>query len=222
MNCIDLRRLVPIDPARIDPEALAHAARCRSCNDFIEATRATEKLLAATLNVPVPEGLARRAVQRAVQRQGISRRYALAAGLALALGTGVIAYRAKDDPRALAGIDFVVYEEAGAILGAKPADPRDLALVAARIGIRLPVNSDDMRYVGTCPFDGGIAHHVVMKTSFGKVTLLLVPGRTIGSRVVAAAHGLEAVVAPARGGCVVIVADSTRSLTRVESSLYPA
>jgi hypothetical protein len=219
MNCLDLRRAVMVDPLRLDTQALAHAEHCDLCREFLADALELEAQLDMALRVPVPHGLKERALRRAIEEPRFSRRYALAAGLALAVGAGTALVWTRNDPLALAGIDFVVYEEAQAILDAKPADLGELDRAAVEIGIKLPGQLGELRYVGTCPFGGGTAHHVVLKTTHGKATLLLLPGRTGDSRAVAAARGLEAVIAPAAGGSVAIIADSSRSLARIEAIL---
>ena len=222
MNCLDLRRVAMIDPLRLDTEALAHAEQCDLCRGFLAEALELEAQLDLALQVPIPHGLKERAMRHAVEAPRFSRRYALAAGIALALGAGTAMLWRRNDPLALAGIDFVVFEEAQAILDAKPADTAELLRAAVEVGIKLPGQLGELRYVGTCPFGGATAHHVVLKTSYGKATLLLLPGRTLASRAVAVARGLEAVVAPAVGGSVAIIADSSRSLARIEAILNSA
>jgi hypothetical protein len=222
MNCLDLRRAALIDPRRLDTEALEHTKACHACGVFLAEALTLENRLDDALHVPVPHGLKERALRHAVEAPRFSRRYALAAGIALALGAGTAMLWRRNDPLALAGIDFVVFEEAQAILDAKPANPADLQRAAVELGIRLPGQLGELRYIGTCPFGGATAHHVVLKTAYGKATLLLLPGRTLASRAVAVAHGLEAVVAPTAGGSVAIIADSSRSLARIEEVLGSA
>ncbi len=222
MNCLDLRRAVLVDPRRLDTEAREHAETCPTCGAFLAEAFALESQLDDALRVAVPRGLKERALRHAVEAPRFSRRYALAAGITLALGTGAAMIWRRNDPLALAGIDFVVFEEAQAILDAKPSDPAELQRAAAQAGVRLPAQLGELRYVGTCPFGGAIAHHVVLKTPYGKATLLLLPGRSLASRAVAAAHGLEAVVAPTTGGSIAIIADSSRSLARIEEFLGSA
>lgn len=219
MNCLEFRRAVLLDPNRLDTESLVHAEHCDACREFLGQARELEAQLENALQIPLPHGLEERAVRHALESPRISRRQALAAGLALAAAAGVGVMWKRDDPLALAGIDFVVFEEAQAILDAKPADPAALRRAAVRTGVTLPAQLGELRYVGTCPFAGTIAHHVVLKTAFGKATLLLLPDRPLGSRAVASARGLEAAITPANGGSVAIIADSSRSLARIETLL---
>lgn len=223
MNCLDLRRAALVDPRRLDAEALEHAKACHGCGVLLAEALALEDRLDDALHVPVPAGLKERTLRYATEAPRFSRRYALAAGIALALGgAGTAMLWRRIDPLALAGIDFVVFEEAQAILDAKPADPAKLRRAAVEVGINLPDQLGELRYIGTCPFGGTVAHHVVLKSAYGKATLLLSPGRIPVSRAVASARGLEAVVTPASGGCVAIIADSSRSLARIEEILGSA
>ncbi|TAK49452.1 MAG: DUF3379 family protein [Betaproteobacteria bacterium] len=220
MNCLEFRRAAMLAPRRLDTEALGHAERCPACGVFLGEALGLEAQIENSLDIPVPHGLQERMVRNALDAPRISRRQALVAGLALAAtagGAGLLWQR--DDPLALAGIDFVVFEEAQAILDAKPADPASLRRAALQTGIVLPAQLGELRYIGTCPFAGATAHHVVLKTAFGKATLLLLPGRPLGTRLIASARGLHAAIAPASGGSVAIIADSSRGIARIESIL---
>jgi hypothetical protein len=90
------------------------------------------------------------------------------------------------------------------------------------MGVSLPEQLGELRYMGTCPFAGATAHHVLVRTPLGKVTLLLIPERPLGSRVVASAHGFEAAVVPAHGGSFALIGDSSRSILRAETLLKAA
>lgn len=219
MNCLELRRAAMLDPRRLDTESLEHAEHCELCSEFLAQALELEAQIDGALQVPVPHGLQERAVRNVLETPRISRRQALAAGLAFAAAAGLTAVWKRDDPLALAGIDFVVFEEAQAILDAKPSDPAELRRAARQTGIVLPAQIGELHYVGTCPFAGTTAHHVVLKTAFGKATLLLLPDRPLGARLLASARGLQAAVTPAASGSVAIIADSSRSIERIETIL---
>lgn len=208
-----------VDPQRIDAALLEHAEHCETCREFLSQAREMETQLEAMLDVPVPQELRARVFAEAVGAPRRSRRYALAAGVALGVAAGIGLLWKRDDPLALAGIEFVIFEEAQAILDAKPADRATLDRVVHKLRVMKPDHFGQAVYVGTCPFGGGMAHHVVIKTAHGKVTLLLMPEHGRAERGAASARGLEAVVTPATGGSVAIIADSARSVERIESML---
>jgi hypothetical protein len=208
-----------IDPRRLDAEARAHAEGCAACGELLARSLQLEDRLADALKVPVPPGLADRVLRNATQQPQGRRWLALAASVVLAVALAAALAWPRNDPLARAGIDFVLYEEAQAILDAKPADRAVLERVATGLGVALPGQLGEIRYVGTCPFAGGTAHHVLVKTPLGKATLLLMPKRPLASRVVASANGFEAAIVPARGGAVAIVSPSARAIARIEALL---
>jgi hypothetical protein len=198
---------------------MEHAEQCPACRDFHARGLEAESRLAAVLRVKVPEGLHARVLDRTAAARRPMRWLALAASLLVAVAIAFFAAAPGNDPVALAGIDFVMYEEAQAIADAKPTDFRVLAKVAQAMGVSLSEQLGEIRYVGTCPFAGTTAHHVLVKTPLGKVTLLLVPDRPLGSRVVATAHGMQAAIVPVKAGSVAIIGGSGRSVVRTETLL---
>jgi hypothetical protein len=220
MNCLDFRRAVMVDPGRLDPEARAHAAGCAGCREFLARSLEFEDRLAGSLKVPVPPGLGGRLARAATaSSRGAARWYGLAASIVAAIVLAAALAWPHNDPLALAGIDFVVFEESQAIADAKPADAGALRRVAREMGVSLPAQLGEVRYIGTCPFAGTTAHHVLVKSPLGKVTLLLIPEQPLASRVAASARGLEAAVVPAAAGSVAIIAGSARGIARAETLL---
>lgn len=219
MNCLEFRRASLSDPRRLDAAAMEHAEQCPACRDFHARGLEAESRLAAVLRVKVPGGLHARVLDRTSAARRPMRWLALAASLLVAVAIAFFAAAPGNDPVALAGIDFVMYEEAQAIADAKPTDVQVLAGVAREMGVSLSEQLGEIHYVGTCPFAGTTAHHVLVKTPLGKVTLLLVPDRPLGSRVVATAHGMQAAIVPVKAGSVAIIGGSGRSVVRTETLL---
>lgn len=218
MNCLEFRRSALADPRRLGGEAAEHAAQCPPCEEFLAHALEAETRLAATLRVPVPEGLRARLLDRIAAARR-PRWFALAASLLAALALALALAWPRNDALALAGIDFVVFEEAQSIADATPTDMRVLARVARDMGVSLPEQLGEIHYVCVYPFVAGAAHHLLVKSPLGKVTLLLIPDRTAAVRAVGAAYGLEAAVLPARAGSIVIIGESGRSIGRVETLL---
>jgi hypothetical protein len=219
-SCLHFRRSVLVDPHALDPNAREHKAGCSACAQFHErALRLDDQVLDAARVTP-PAGLADQ-IMDAISRPDRSRRslYAVAASVLMAVSLAIGVWYPRNDPLALAGIDFVVDEEASAILLAKPADPARLAQVAQTLGVRLPEQLGEIRYIGTCPFGGGIAHHVVVTSPAGKVTLLLLPDRTIAESASASSRGFRSLVRPVKGGSIAIIANSERGVERTSMML---
>ncbi len=218
MNYLEFRRAVLVDPRRPGGEASSHAERCPSCREFLLHLLEIEEQLAAALRVGVPQGLSARLLDR-MRAPRRSRWLALAASLLAAAAIALALGWPRSDAMALAGIDFVVFDEAQAIVKAKPTDMKVLAAVARNMGVALPGQLGDIYYVCVYPFVSGPAHHVLVKSPLGKVTLLLIPGRPLAVRAAGEAYGLQAAVLPAAEGSIIVIGESARSIGRVETLL---
>jgi hypothetical protein len=218
MNCLEFRRAALADPRRLAADAARHAEQCTACKEFLAHSLEFEAQLTAALRVPVPQGLDARLLERAAAARR-PRWLALAASLLAAIAIALALGWPRSDAVALAGIDFVVFDEAQSIADAKPTDMQVLAAVARNMGVSLPEQLGALNYVCIYPFAAGAAHHVLVKSPLGKVTLLLIPERTVSARTAAAAHGLQAAVLPAAAGSIVIIGESARSIGRVETLL---
>lgn len=219
-SCLHFRRSVLVDPHALDSNAREHDADCRACAAFHErALRLDDQVLEAARIVP-PAGLADQ-IMVVTSPPARARRslYTIAASFLLAVSLAIGVWYPRNDPLALAGIDFVVDEEASAILSAKPSDPARLAQVARTLNVRLPEQLGEIRYIGTCPFGGGIAHHVVVTSPAGKVTLLLLPDRTVTEAASASSRGFRSLVRPVNGGSIAIIASSERGVERTSMML---
>jgi hypothetical protein len=217
MNCLEFRSAVLADPRRPGDEAAAHARRCAACREYLARALQFEDELAAGLRVPVPTDLAARLLGRRSQWRWM----ALAASLLLAAALAFLLARQPSDPLALAAIDFVVLDEAHAVAVAKPPPMQALIDVSRKMRVSLPDRLGEIRYICVYPFAGGGAHHLLVTTPLGKVTLLLMPDRPLTARTAANAHGLRAAVVPAAAGSVAIIGESLRSIERVETLLVP-
>jgi hypothetical protein len=137
------------------------------------------------------------------------RRFLAAAGVAAAAaGIGTYFWVARDEPLALACIEFVMKEEAKSIMmGAMPRGEAEAAL-AGTLPLARIERVGQVRHVGPCPFNGATAYHVVLAVPQGKVTLLVMPEGTLRGSEKAEHEGLYAtVVALRKGGFGVIGSD---------------
>jgi hypothetical protein len=94
-----------------------------------------------------------------------------------------------------------------------------LAGVSRKMGVSLPKELGEMHYICIYPLAGGGAHHLLVNTPLGRVTLLLMPERSAASPSGADARGLRVAIVPARAGSVAIIGESLRSVQRVEALL---
>ena len=108
----------------------------------------------------------------------------------------MFAWRERDDPLALACIQFVMKEEGKSIMmGAMPPAEATRALAHLLPYERL-TRIGTIRHIGPCPFNGETAYHVVLSVPQDKVTLMIMPATRMSSRRRAAHEGMYASVVP--------------------------
>ena len=221
MSCLEFRRAVSSNPRHLAVEAARHIETCSACRNFFAHELERETRLEEALRVRVPEDLEARILARAAGAHRSPRWPAVAANLILAAGIGWLIGAPRPDSLAIAGIDFVVHEEAQSIVDAEPTDLQLLARVAREMGVSLPYQLGRISYICIYPIAGEGGHHLLVSTPLGKLTVLLLPGRTLASRTAAAAHGLTAAVIPVAKGAVAIIGSSPQSVSRAETLLNP-
>ena len=131
MNCLDYRRILLSGDGETGTMR-EHRMTCVPCAELLGEHAAFEGELRNALEVPIPAALAERLVtavpasgRTAAPRPDRRRFLAAAAVAAGAIGIGLYAFRWRDDPMAMACIQFVMKDEAKSIMmGAMPRAPK--------------------------------------------------------------------------------------------------
>lgn len=216
MNCLDYRRQLLSGSGETDAMRV-HRLQCAGCTAEWQEHVAFEGALRRALEVPVPEGFAgRMATVHAVRR----RRFLAAAATALvAAGAGGYAWFARQDPLALASIDFVMKEEAKSIMMGAIPRAQAQAELAATLPIELLERIGQVRHIRPCPFNGATAYHVVLTVPQGKVTLLVMPSTPMRGVRHADKEGMHAAVVAMKNGSVGIVGADAAVVMSVAGAL---
>ena len=217
MNCLDYRRQLLAGEGETDAMRV-HRLQCAGCAaEWVEHTE-FEGALRDALQVPVPEGFADRMAHAQVARR---RKFLAAAATALvAAGAGGYAWLARQDPLAMACIDFVMKEEAKSIMmGAMPRAEAEVAL-AGTLPLQNIERVGKVMHVGPCPFNGQTAYHVVMAVPQGKVTLLVMPSTRMEGKRHATKEGMHAEVMPLPRGSVGIIGGDAAVVQSVAGALH--
>ena len=216
MNCLDYRRSL-LAQGREGDEMKLHRLQCAACAQSLAEHEVFESELRRGLEVPVPRGLEERLASGYAARR---RRFLAAAGVsALAAGVGAYAWLSREDPLALACIQFVMKEEAKSIMmGAMPRAEAERVLADALPLARLE-EIGQVRHIGPCPFNGGTAYHVVLAVPQGKVTLLIMPETRLGVGRRAEHEGLYASVVGVKKGSVGVIGTDAGVVASVAGAL---
>lgn len=216
MNCLDYRRVL-LSGEGESAEMKAHRLQCAACGELLAEHAELERELRRGLEVPVPPGFENSLVSAAVLSR---RRFLAAAGIAAAAaGVGAYAWLGRDDPLAMACIEFVMKEEAKSIMmGAMPrAEAR--SVLADTLPIERLERVGQIRHIGPCPFNGATAYHVVLAVPQGKVTLLIMPGAAPAAGQSAVHEGLHAAVVPLRKGSLGVIGSDGAVVRSVAGAL---
>lgn len=226
MNCLEYRRALLAGEGETDAMR-GHRVQCASCAESMREHREMEADLRRALEVPVPAGFEDQLLQ-AVQRLEAApgpampsrRRFLAAASVAAAAtGIGYLLWRDREDPMALACIQFVMRDEAKSLMmGAMPR-----AEAARVLADTLPLERIErigrIRHIAPCPLGEGTAYHVVLMVPQDKVTLLVMPDTALASRGRAIREGLYATVLPMRRGSVGIVGTDSAVVESVAGAI---
>lgn len=225
MTCLDYRRVLVSGDG--ETEAMrAHRMTCAACSVLLEEHAAFEGQLRVALDVPVPARIADRLLETMptsglveAPRQDRRRFLAAAAATAGAVGLGLYAWRGRDDPMAMACIQFVMKDEAKSIMmGAMPRAEAE-RMLADSLPLRRIESVGSIRHIAPCPFGEGTAYHVILMVPQDKVTLLVMPDTSMPSRTRATHDGMYASVVPLRKGSVGIVGASAAVVDSVAGAL---
>lgn len=235
MNCFDFRKNTLAVAGMTTPDHAEHAAGCAACAAFAHDLILQDEKLREALQVQAPEGLVGRILlaQRRNPQQIHWRPWAIAASViaavALSSYTGlreshypaeriVDASALSGNHLAIAAIDYVVEHEPQLLAENVQGDPEVMRANLQRIGLQLPAGTE-VRYLGKCPVIGGTADHLVVQTSAGPVTLMLVADQGLGARVMVAYRDKTAVATSIRRGGYIMIADSASAVQRLEQKL---
>lgn len=225
MKCLDyLRGLLS---GSGESEAMRdHRMECALCAGMHEEHVAFEAQVRSALEIPVPEGFAERLLESAPQegieaarRPGRRGFLAAAAAAAGAIGIGLYAWRERDDPMAMACIQFVIKDETKSIMmGAMPR-PEAVRALADTLPYERLERIGQVRHIAPCPFGEGTAYHVILVVPQDKVTLLIMPDTAMPSRARATHDGMYASVVPLRKGSVGVIGMNAAVVDSVVSSI---
>ena len=218
MNCLEFRREKTRTPRQLSEAARRHAAECAACAAYNDSADRLEDQLEHHLRAPANGGLAERILLqhrlRHVRRIGTAAAAVLVAVTTLAIGFMV---ERAPPPLPQAAIDHVLAEPE-TLLSQQRVEPEALRAALAAVGARIRDAAPGVpRYAGQCPIAGTEGRHLVLDTPAGKVSLLLMPERTVSGREVRSHNGLLAVVKPAGRGSYALVADLGSDFADIEA-----
>lgn len=236
MNCSDARFALAADPRNDDPALLEHLERCSACAAYAGDMHELDRRLREALYVPVPDlklpsgpyptAVTPPASSGGPARRGATRRFALAAGVAgVAILVGLLWAGFPRQSLASAVVAHMAHEpDAWATTAA--LSEAQIDAVMARSHVRLAHDLPDVTYANSCWFRGRHVPHLVVQTTDGPVTVLVLPEEPVKQSIRFDDGGYRGTLVPAPRGSIAVLARDGADVGQVakrvmEAIVYP-
>jgi F0F1-type ATP synthase membrane subunit c/vacuolar-type H+-ATPase subunit K len=216
MNCGDARFALAVDPRNDDPALLEHLERCPTCAAYASDMHQLDQRLHDVLAVPVPEiqlpsGPYPATAEAAAPGSGLARfdtarRFALAASAAgVAVLFGLLWAGFPRQSLASAVVAHMA-EEPDAWLTTAVLAESEIDEVMARSRLRLAEDFSAVTYANSCWFRGRHVPHMVVQTTDGPVTVLVLPEEPVKRPIRFDEGGYRGTLIPAPRGSIAVLA----------------
>jgi hypothetical protein len=237
VNCNDARLHIGAEPHALPAEAVRHVETCASCAALLRESARFDGALgrAFALDPPSLDPRARRPgagrvvpfrAPAATRRPVFGRAWAMAASVLAAVGVGALLWVGRPSDALANDVVAHLAEEPDSWTKTVPLPPEDIAAVLARAGVRLDPSMNDVVYVSPCGFRGHLVPHLVVQTSRGPVTVLVMRKEHVAKERSFRGGGYDGVLVPFGDGSLAILGQGNRALTdetvaRVRAALLP-
>ena len=225
MKCDDARFAVAADPSHVPVEVAGHLERCARCAAYAQDMRRLDDRLRQAMAVPVPRTPhAAPAVPATAPpaRWRTLPRLALAASVAgVALLVGLLWVGVPGESLA-AGVAAHMAHEPYAWQETAPASRTALARALDGSGVRLRDGFPEVTYANRCWFRGRHVPHLVVQTTSGPVTVMVLPHQEVAARQSFDEDGYHGVLLPAARGSIALLSRAPAAAERASRTAAAA
>jgi hypothetical protein len=225
IDCADYRRSMLADPRDRDPRLTEHRADCHECTLYTERLLNFESRLDGALRVAVPSDqvvpLRAKSPQSAPRSAAYRKGWlAMAASVLLALVVAGALWLAAPGPSLAAD---VVTHMAGEPDAWRPTDPVPGAALQDVLNdsrLHLAASAGVVSYASSCTFRGHRVQHLVIQTSSGPVTVMVLVHESVAKPVQFDEQGYRGVIVPVtgHGSLAVLTRGPAADIKSVEST----
>lgn len=216
MICQDARRLIGAQPYATSHELAEHISGCQGCSEFqLEMVALEADIRRALENAPIT---ARPRTVRQLSRPA----WALAASVLLAV-LATLAVWALRPGDTLAG-EVVAHVEAEPQSWAsnQNVSPSALAEILRKSGVVLDATPYSVVYAQSCWFRGHYVPHLVVRTTDGLVTVLVLRSEHVRNREAFSEGGFAGVIVPASQGSIAVLTRGSGEMDRIAEQMQLA
>ena len=200
MICEDARLAIGADPDVAGPELEEHLRGCADCRAFHDEMRRLNGDIRRAL--AEPPDIRVRAARRPASPW---REYALAAGVVLAMAAGLAVWVLRPSDTLAREVVAHVQGEPDSWLSAHNVSAGGIEHALQRSGVRLDLASDRIVYAQSCWFRGHYVPHLVVETTRGPATVLILRHERVKARDAFREGGMTGVIVPAGEGSIAVL-----------------
>ncbi len=201
MICEDARLLVGADPDAAGHELEEHLGGCAACRAFRDEMLRLNTGIRRALEEPPDIRVARAPHARHAWRE-----YALAAGVVLAMAAALAVWLLRPTDTLAHDVVRHVKGEPESWLSAHNVSAGSIDHALKSSGIGLDLASDKIVYAQSCWFRGHYVPHLVVETTHGPATVLILRHEQVKARDDFREGGMTGVIVPAGDGSIAVLA----------------
>lgn len=223
MNCDEARLLIGADPTAADPRVEAHLSTCQACRAWRDEMLALDARIRRAVLMDVPARAVTVTTASPCRRVRPARGWLAVAASVLIVLTSAVAVWLVQAPSALARdvIDHMAMEP-HAWSTDSAVTRSTLELVLARGGVRLSPQAGPVTYAHSCWFRGQWVPHLVVQTTDGPMTVLILAGER-GSDSERFDEGrYTGIILPTDGGSIAVLSLGRANVEAQARALFTA
>ena len=193
-----MRLEIGADPAGSAPGLEEHVRGCASCSQFREEMRALDANIRRALERP-PDWVG------APRHTAPWRPWALAASVLLAMLAVLSVWLLRPSDTLAREVVAHVREEPESWLARQQVDTRSIDEALRGAGVKLDITSDRIRYAQSCWFHGHYVPHLVVQTTQGPVTVMILRNQRVSGQRSFQESGMTGVIVPAPQGSIAML-----------------
>jgi hypothetical protein len=204
MRCADARLQIGAEPTSTVPALEEHLQSCAACRQFREEMRSLDANIRRALEQP-PEAPPV-ALQASRAPRPAWRQWALAASVTLATFAVLALWLLRPSESLARDVVAHVRDEPESWLAAQHVDAADIDKALRGAGVELNITSDKITYAQSCWFRGHYVPHLVVQTTRGPVTVLILRHEAVGRRHEFHEGGMTGLLVPDGTGSLALLA----------------
>jgi hypothetical protein len=225
----EARLLIGAAPAEVGPVLAEHLAQCPECTVFQQQMRRMNQDLARVFAAPLPAPARAKVVPLPVIARAkapaparVPRVLALAASFVASVGVGLLFWTLRPQPSLAAEVMNHVALESASWSQVTPMTAAATDSVLAGAGVTLDPTDTTVTYARMCLFNGHWVPHLVVRTTTGPVTVMVLPQEHIPARQSFRQNGYSGILVPSpTGGTLAVLVQGDPDMDEVARALAP-